>query len=212
MVVEIAVRGEAEGQYAAERGIVTMAASFEHVDKQAAYDAALAVHQAITSQLTDLADRDAVLTWSSGQVGISSHRPWLDNGGRGNVVHTARIDITAEFSDFDRLTGFIDYWAGRDGTQISGLAWDVLERNRRAYEATLRKAAVEDAVHKAQAYADALRLGRVVPTRLADPGAHGGPIPMAFAAKMEMDSGGGLQLTPAPVVIQMAVDAGFAAD
>ena len=224
MVVDITVRGEAEARYPAERATVTLAAAVESAEKQAAYDQATAVQQAVNSQLTELADRNAVIDWSSGQVSVSSYRPWRDNGdpaqaGRApspDRVHVARLEIVAEFSDFDRLGGFVDYWAGRDGVEIAGIVWDVLERNRRIYEAELRRAAVDDAVNRAQTYADALRRGRVVPTRIADPGlldTGGGPRP--YALRMEAvgsDAGGGLQLTPEPVRIHIAVDAGFKAD
>lgn len=215
-MVDITVRGEAEARYPAERAIVTLAAAVEAADKQQAYDQAASVQLAVTAQLTELADRNAVLDWSSDQVSISSYRPWRDNGERGNPVHAARAAIVAEFADFDRLGGFIDYWAGRDGVEIAGIVWDVLQRNRRVYEAELRKEAVDDAVNRAQTYADALRRGRVVPTRIADAGlADGGGGPRPYALKMESavaDAGGGLQLTPEPVLIHIAVDAGFAAE
>jgi uncharacterized protein YggE len=216
MALDITVRGEAEARYPAERAVVTLAAAVETAEKQRAYDQVTSVQQAIASQLTELADREAVLDWSSDQVSISSYRPWRDNGERGNPVYVARVEIVAEFSDFSRLGGFVDYWAGREGVEIAGIVWDVLERNRRLYEADLRKAAVDDAVNRAQTYADALRRSRVVATRIADPGlldAGGGPRP--FAVKLESavaDAGDGLQLTPAPVRIHVAVDAGFTAD
>jgi len=230
MAVEITVRGEAEARYPAERAVVTLVAAVETAEKQQAYDQATSVQQAVTAQLTELADREAVLDWSSDQVSVSSYRPWRDNGDpplagasvpaggapRGNPVHVARVEIVAEFSDFNRLGGFIDYWAGREGVEIAGIVWDVLERNRRVYEADLRKAAVDDAVHRAQTYADALRRGRVVATRIADPGlldAGGGPRPYAFKlGRAAADTGGSIQLTPEPVRIHVAVDAGFTAD
>lgn len=230
MAVEITVRGEAEARYPAERATVTMAAVVETAVKQQSYDQATAVQQAVTGQLTELADRSAVLDWSSSQVSVSSYRPWRDQGDpplaeasvsaggapTGNPLYVARVDIVAEFSDFDRLGGFIDYWAGRDGVEVVGLVWDVLDRNRRMYEADLRRAAVEDAVNRAQSYADALRRGRVVATRIADPGlldAGGGPVPFALTREASAaDAGGRLQLTPEPVRIHVAVDAGFTAD
>jgi uncharacterized protein YggE len=215
MVVDITVRGEAEGRYPAERAIVTLAATVESGDKQYAYDQATSVQQAVTGQLTELADREAVLTWSSGTVSVFSHRPWRDDGQRGEPVHNARVEIVAEFTDFDRLGGFVDYWAGRDGVEIVGVSWDLLERNRRLYETELRRAAVEDALNRAQTYADALRRGRVVPTRIADPGLLDSGGSPRHALKMESamaDAGGGLQLTPEPVHLRVAVDAGFAAE
>jgi uncharacterized protein YggE len=229
MVVDITVRGEAEARYPAERAIVTLAAAVERAEKQQAYDQAASVQQAVTAQLTELADRGAVLDWSSDQISVYSHRPWRDGGDAaaeasapaGRVpsrspVHVARVEIVAEFSDFDRLGGFIDYWASRDGVEIAGIVWDVLERNRRVYENELRRAAVDDAVTRAQTYADALRRGRVVATRIADPGLlDSGGRPRPYALKLESavaDTGGSLQLTPEPVRIHVAVDAGFTAD
>jgi len=215
-MVDITVRGEAEGRYSAERAIVTLAAAVEASDKQQAYDQASSTQLAVTTQLTELADRDAVIDWSSDQVSISSYRPWQDNGQRGTPVHVARVEIVAEFSDFNRLGGFIDYWAGRDGVEIAGIVWDVLERSRRVYEAELRRTAVGDAVDRAQTYADALRRGRVVPTRIADGGLFdGGGGPRPYALKMESsvaDAGDGLQLTPERVLIHVAVEAGFTAE
>jgi uncharacterized protein YggE len=215
MVVEIMVRGEAEQRYPAERAVVTLAASFEDGAKQTVYDAAVSAQQAITAQATELANRGAVSTWSSEQVAVSSYRPWLDGDRRGEPVHVARVGIAIEFVDFTRLSGFLDYWAGRDGVEISGIAWDVLERNRRTYESELRKAAVSNAVSKAQAYADALRRGRVLPTRLADAGLldpAGGSMPYALKAEASMAEGGGIRLTPDSVLIRVAVDAGFTAE
>src|SRR5688500_2514358 len=115
MVVEITVRGEAEARYPAERAIVTLAAAVESAEKQLAYDQATAVQQAVTAQLTELADRSAVIDWSSDQVSVSSYRPWRDNGQHPPLaeasvpeggaprdrVHAARVEIVAEFSDFD---------------------------------------------------------------------------------------------------------------
>jgi uncharacterized protein YggE len=215
MVVDITVRGEAEARYPAERGIVTLVAAVERAEKQQAYDQAASVQQAVTAQLTELADRGAVLDWSSDQVSVYSHRPWRDNGEWENPVHVARVQIIAEFSDFDRLGGFIDYWASRDGVEIAGIVWDVLDRNRRIYENELRRAAVDDALIRAQTYADALRRGRVVATRIADPGlldSGGGPRPYELKMESAMADSGGLQLTPEPVRIHVAVDAGFTAD
>ena len=119
-----------------------------------------------------------------------SHRPWLGDGQRGDLTHVARLDVTAEFTDFERMSGFIDYWAGRDGVEVGSIEWDVTARHRRSYEAEARKAAVDDAVSKAQAYADAVRRGRVRAVQLADPGMLDGPAehlpePMRLAASFE---------------------------
>jgi uncharacterized protein YggE len=221
MALEVTVRGEAERTYPAERATVTLGATIEGPDKQRAFDQAVALQEPLTAQLRELASRDAVATWSSDQVRVYTYRPWIDGEQRGAPVHSASVAVTAEFVDFERLSGFVDHWSGRDGMEIHGISWDVLDRNRRGYEADVRKAAVEHAVTKAQAYSDAVRRGRVTATRLADPGMlnpsdGGAPVPLgremkvaAFAA----DGGGpSLHLAPAAILIRVEVDAHFTTD
>ena len=217
MTLEITVRGAAEQRFAAERATVALAASIESADKQQVYDNAVSVLEPLVLQLRELADRGAVSTWSSDQVRDYSHRPWDAEGGRGELVHVARLQISAEFTDFERLSGFIDYWAGKDGIEIAGIEWDVTGRNRRSYETDVRKAAVDNAIAKAQAYADAVRRGRVMALQIADPGMLNGdgdqsPIPLVMASSMGSDTVAELDLTPDEIVIHVEVDATFAAE
>lgn len=218
MPLDITVRGSAEQRHPAERAIVSMAAAIEGADKQQVFADALAVQEPLTAQLAELAGVQAVLTWASDQVRVFSHRPWEPDGKRGALVHVARLQVRAEFVDFERLSGFLDVWSGVEGVDIDGIVWDVTAKNRRVYEAEARKNAVDDAVAKAQSYADAVRRGRVVAVQLADPGMLGGPgdapIPMMKAMSADMARGGGpeLGLTPDEIVIQVEVDARFTSD
>jgi uncharacterized protein YggE len=217
MPLEITVRGSAEQRFPAERATVTMAAAIESADKQQVYDAAVSVLEPLVMQLRGLADRGAVTTWSSDQVRVYSHRPWIGEGQRGELQFVAHLQIVAEFSDFERLSGFVDYWAGKDGIAIDGISWDVTARNRRAYESDVRKAAVDNAILKAQAYADAVRRGRVTAMEIADPGMLNGsgdhsPIPLAMKAAAYEDHVPELDLNPDEIVIHVEVDAHFSAD
>jgi len=217
MTLEITVRGSAEQRFAAERATVALAASIESADKQQVYDDAVAVLEPLVLQLRELADRGAVATWASDQVRVYSHRPWDAEGVRGELVHVARLQISAEFNDFERLSGFVDYWAGKDGIEIDGIDWDVTVRNRRSYEADVRKAAVDNAIAKAQAYSDAVRRGRVMALQIADPGMLNGdsdqsPIPLVMTSSVASDSVAQLDLTPDEIVIHVEVDAIFAAE
>lgn len=217
MTLEITVRGSAEQHFAAERATVTMAADIESGDKQQVYDDAVAVVEPLVMQLRGLADRGAVTTWASEQVRVYSHRPWTADGFRGEPQHVARVQVAAEFTDFERLSGFIDYWAGKDGVEVAGVTWDVTARNRRVYEADVRKAAVDNAITKAQAYADAVRRGRVIALQIADPGMLNGggdhtPTPMAMSLAASESGQADLDLTPDEIVIHVEVDAHFAAD
>jgi uncharacterized protein YggE len=217
MTLEITVRGSAEQRFAAERATVSLATAIESTDKQQVYDDAVSVLEPLVIQLRELADRGAVSTWSSDQVRVYSHRPWDSDGKRGELMHVARLQITAEFTDFERLSGFIDYWAGRNGIEIGGIEWDVTARNRRSYEADVRKAAVDNAINKAQAYADAVRRGRVMALQIADPGMLNGdgeqsPVPFMMTSSVGSDTATELDLTPDEIVIHVEVDAIFAAD
>ena len=215
MTLEITVRGSAERRFAAERATVSMAAAIESADKQQVYDDAVSVLEPLVMQLRELSDRGAVSTWASDQVRVYSHRPWIGEGVRGEPQHVARLQISAEFTDFERLSGFVDYWAGRDGIEIGGIEWDVSARNRRAYEAEVRKVAVDNAITKAQAYADAVRRGRVTAVQIADPGMLNGSsdhIPIPFTMAAAGSDTADLDLTPEEIVINVEVDAHFAAD
>jgi uncharacterized protein YggE len=218
MTLDITVRGSAEQHHPAERATISLAAAIEGTDKARAFADAVAIQDPLTAQLKDLVGLDAVTTWSSDQVRVFSHRPWDGDGQRGPTVHVARVQVRAEFTDFERLSGFLDHWSGVDGVEVGGVAWDVSAKSRRVFEAEVRKAAVDDAVAKAQAYANAVRRGKVVAVQIADPGMLAGPgegpsHPMTKAAFGLADGQGAeLDLTPDEIVIRVEVDARFRAD
>lgn len=220
MTLDITVRGSAEQRYPAERAIVSMAAAIEGLDKQKVFADAVAIQEPLVSQLKELVELRAVGPWSSDQVRVFSHRPWEPDGKRGQMMHVARVQVGVEFTDFERLSGFLDFWSGTEGVEVGGIGWDVGVKNRRSYEAEVRKAAVDDAVAKAQSYANAVRRGKVMAVQLADPGMlvnpgdGGGPIPMMAKAGFDASSEGGpqLDLTPAEIVIHVDVDARFVAE
>jgi uncharacterized protein YggE len=219
MTLDITVRGSAEQHYPAERAIVTMAAAIEGGDKQQVFKEAVAVQEPLVAQLKELVELRGVGTWSSDQVRVYSHRPWDADGSRGAMVHVARVQVSAEFTDFERLSGFLDFWSGTEGVEVGGIVWDVSAKNRRTYETEVRKAAVDDAVTKAQSYANAVRRGKVVALQLADPGmltsqAEGTaafPV-LAKAASADSPAGPELHLTPEEIVIHVDVDARFQAE
>jgi uncharacterized protein len=219
MTLEITVRGSAERRHAAETAEVMMAAAIEGADRSTVFSDATAIQAPLSSQLRELVELGAVTTWSSDQVRVFSHRPWDEQGKRGAMVHVARVEARADFVDFERLSGFLDYWSGIEGVEIVGLSWDVTHKNRRIYEAEVRKAAVDDAVLKAQMYANALRRGKVVAEQISDPGMlagpSDGPAPRLMSKMASADlSGGGraLDLSPEEITIHVEVDARFSAE
>lgn len=218
MTLDITVRGSAEQHHPAERATVTLAAVVEGDDKHDVFAAAVDIQEPLTAQLRDLVGLHAVQTWSSDQVRVFSHRPWEGDGRRGPMLHVAKVRVRAEFTDFERLSGFLDHWSGVDGVEVGAIAWDVSAKSRRLHEAEVRKAAVDDAVGKAQAYADAVRRGRVVAAQIADPGMLSGPGEASAAMMKPVAFGRGeglgaeLDLTPEEIVIRVEVDARFTAD
>jgi uncharacterized protein YggE len=217
MTLDITVRGAAEQRHPAERATISLAVSIEGRDKQKVFTDVVEVQEPLTGQLKELVDLHAVQTWSSDQVRVSSHRPWDGDGQRGPAQHVATVRVRAEFIDFERLGGFIDYWSGVDGVEVGDIVWDVSAKNRRLYEAEMRKSAVDNAVAKAQSYADAVRRGKVVAAQIADPGMLADPdvgaAAMAFKAGSFARGGGPeLDLTPEEIVIRVEVDARFTAD
>ncbi|MEO6604149.1 MAG: SIMPL domain-containing protein [Aeromicrobium sp.] len=219
MTLEITVRGSAESHHPAERATVSMAAAIEGSDKAKVFADAIALQDPLTTQLKELVELDAVTTWSSAQVRVFSHRPWDQNGKRLDLVRVARVEAVAEFVDFERLSGFLDFWSGKEGIEIIGISWDVTIKNRRSYESEARKAAVDDAVAKAQVYANSVRRGKVVALQLSDPGMlstqpqeYGGAMPKMMMAQADMGGGPSLDLTPDKIVIHVEVDARFSAE
>ncbi len=217
MTLEITVRGYAEKHYPAEIAEVQLSAAIEGHEKEQVLHDAVAIQKPLTKQLAELVEKGAATKWSSDQVRVYSRHPWGPNGERLDLTHYANLSVSAEFTDFERLSGFIDYWAGKDGVEIGGVAWDVTARNRRTYESDVRRAAVDEAVAKAQSYADSLRKGRVHAVQLADPGMlhhdHVRPeFAMAKSALMDSGASSQLQITPEDIVIFVEVDAKFLAD
>ncbi len=213
MTLQITVRGSAEDKYPAERATLDLVVAVEGADKAEVGARAAQVQAPLIEQLEQLKELDAVSTWSADRVHVFSHRPYDHEGKQQALVHVARLSVTAEFVDFDRLSGFVDHWSGQDGVEIHGPQWDVTDKNRRIYEADVRRAAVDDAVHKAQGYANAVRAGRVVPVEFADPGMLDptGARPEMRMMAMAADglSGPTIAIIPEPITISVAVDARF---
>lgn len=217
MGVQITVRGVAEARHPAERALVRLEAVVEGTDRADVRDRAAALQEPLAGHVRDLAALGAVDTWSSDQVTVHGSRPWVGDRRSEEVVHTASVQLRAEFVDFERMNGFLDHWAGVAGVEVLPVEWDLGVRSRRVLEAEVRKAAVDDAVTKAQTYADAVRRGRVVALQLADPGmldGRGDAVVVGAVAR-GLDVGAdrsGIALVPEDIVVRVEVDARFQAD
>lgn len=211
--VQISVRGNAEGRYAAEVATVEARAALEDSDRETVRRRALEVVAALQDGLGPLEESGAVARWSSDQVRVFAERP-RKRGEPQPIVHHARLSVRAEFVDFDALADWVSGVATLDGAEVQGIGWDVEAETRRAYEAEVRRAAVVDAVAKAEAYAAAIGRTSVEPTHLADVGMlgdGGDDRPMTMAAAGAGDGGDRpkLRLKPRDVIVRATVEARF---
>lgn len=213
--LEIVVRGHASGRYTAQRAMLSLTADFSGTDRDEVYRSAVGVQERVTAALTELEGSDAVSTWHSDSVHVWSYRPVDPKGRPRDLLYVTQIRISAEFVDFERLSAFIDEWAGVEGIDIGGVRWDVTDESRRTHERELRKLAVDDAVSKAQAYADAVGRGPVVAVQLADPDmlpSDPGPMRAMVAGAAPGGSAPALELRARDIEISVSVDARFVAE
>ena len=222
-VTVITVQGEAEARRIAERATVTIAAASDGPDRSPVVDAAAGAAAVITALLS--ADLDAehgpVVRWKSDRARVWSDRPWNQQGGQLPLVFHAAISITAEFSDVEALSRFVETASGTEHVNVDAIGWNLTEVSRRELETQVRAEAVRAAVEKARQFADAVGLRTVAPLAIADPGLlgdggrgndQGGPrMRGAMMAMGAADAGPQFDFTPGEIVVSAAVDARFSA-
>lgn len=211
--VEINVRGRAEERLAAERATISLDAHFQGRGKATVLRSAIELVEPLRTELEAMSG-DSVTEWSSGQIHTYADRPWSEDGKRKPLVHHASIEVRAEFVDFERMSEFLDGWAGRKGVQVGHISWDVTREHRAEVDTQVRRAAVADALAKATAFAEAVGRTRVEAVQLSDPGLSHDQAghDIAVGAPMLMSkSGPSLDLKPADITISATVEARFTA-
>jgi len=222
-VTVITVQGEAEARRTAERATVTVAATADGPDRSPVVDAVAAAAATITALLA--ADHDEagpVVRWKSDRARVWSDRPWNQQGEQLPLVFHAAISVTAEFSDVEALSRFVETASRTEHVDVGAIGWNLTEGSRRELETQVRAEAVRAAVEKARQFAEAVGLHEVSPVAIADPGLlgdggrrdsdHGSP--KLRGAMMAMDAAGAgpqFDFTPGEIVVSAAVDARFAA-
>ncbi|MFN8033288.1 MAG: SIMPL domain-containing protein [Mycobacterium sp.] len=215
MSVEINVRGAHTVALPPERGTVHATLALEGPQAEPVFQAVTAALAEVTASIQALHHpRKGPVTWYSvDQVRLGSRRPWHKDGKQLPLIYSAAVPIAAKFRDFDELARWVSWAAGVEGLSISYIDWALTGRRRLKVERDTRQKAVRDAQRRAQDYADALDLGKVVVRGISDPGMSR-PAPAARAALMSQgvpldDAAAEFELRPEDVEIGAAVEAVF---
>jgi uncharacterized protein YggE len=168
---EITVRGTFSAFEAPERGTVHATISYEGPAMQPVYDRVARDLAAVNASVEPLTAGGAVTWWSAQQLRTWSNRPWHKDGKQLPLVHHASVDLEVKFGDFTALSGWVgERTAHTDGFRVSTILWALTEARKHQLTKQVRTRAVQDAVTRAQQYADALGLGQVRPVAIADAG------------------------------------------
>lgn len=220
MPTEITVRGTFEAFQAPERGTVHATIAFEGPAMEPVYDRVARDLEAVKTSVTPLktGDHGPVTWWSAEQLRTWSTRPWNKDGVQLPLVHHASVDVEVKFRDFSSLSRWVSqHVANTDGFRVSQVEWTLTTKRRTELQRQVRTRAVEDAVLRAQQYADALGLGRIRPVAIADAGMLGaglhpeGGSSGAYLRSAGMPVGGApdVELLPEDIQVSAAVDARF---
>ena len=176
--------------------------------------------EAVKTSVTRLenGDQGAVTWWSAEQLRTWSNRPWNQDGAQLPLVHHASVGVQVKFRDFTALSRWVaEHVANTEGFSISRVEWALTSKRWNELTQEVRTRAVRDAAARAQQYADALGLGKVVPVAIADAGMLGtGGQPTGghgatylSAAPMASSGGPNVELIPEDIEVSAAVDARF---
>ncbi|MGW0734637.1 SIMPL domain-containing protein [Streptomyces sp. NPDC002851] len=173
----LAVRGEARLEVDPEIARIGITVSARGTDRRSALDDLTRRNTAVL---------DLVKTYTEAlehlETGAFSLTPELAKHTRGERVRSylGRVHITAELTDFTALGELTTRLADHDLTRVDGPWWQL--RPDSPPHADARRMAVQDAVQRARAYADALGTRLAALVELADIGAENAPYGMEAQA------------------------------
>lgn len=216
--VVITVRGEHQALVAAEIGVARIAVRFDGPARATVVEQAQRLAAEIHEELSAAQEKGAIRKWSSERLSVWADRPWNDKGEQLPLVHHASIQSVSEWSDFTALSEWISRVSERDGVAVDGISWKLTRETERTTENAVAQGAVQVAIDRATAYANALRLKNVHAQQIADVGMLGHEMamkaPIMMARGMAADSVGApaFELEPEEIVVSATVEARFIAN
>jgi uncharacterized protein YggE len=217
MPTEITVRGSFAAFQQPERATVHAHIAYDGADPESVYDQVARDLETVKASVAPLhdAERGPVTRWSAEQLRTWSSRPWNQDGEQLPLVHHAGVDVAIKFLDFQALSRWVgEHVAGTEGFAVSSVEWALTKRRHDELSREVRSAAVQDAVTRAQQYADALGLGQVEPVALSDVGMLRVEAPLIHAMPSRMSasrSAPDVELVPRDIEVSAEVDARFSA-
>src|SRR5215218_5085002 len=220
MATEITVRGTFSTFQAPERATVHATIAFAGPAMEPVYDRVARDLESVKATVTPLktGDHGPVTWWSAEQLRTWSNRPWNKDGIQLPLVHHASVAVEVRFRDFASLSRWVcNHVANTQGFRVSHIEWALTSKRRKELQRQARTRAVEDAVAKAQEYAEALGLGAIRPLAIADAGMlganlhpHSGESAGYTRADAVMGAGSAdVELIPEDIEVSAAVDARF---
>lgn len=131
----ITVRGSHAAYRRPERATVHVQVALEGPTAKAVHEGVARGAQALAEDLRSLHDpeRGPVTWWASDQLQTWARRPWHDNGKQLPVVHHARVDLQAKFSDFEALSRWVTQSLGISGVTVQEIVWTLTEARQRSW-------------------------------------------------------------------------------
>ncbi len=212
--VTITVRGESERRVRAEEAAVRVTVATDGPARgpvvERAQERAASVQDGLVAHLRS----GEVSEWSSARVSVWSDRPWNSEGVQLPLVHHASVELSATFTDAGALSWWLGEVAESDDVQVTAVDWRLARETRVSVERKVAASAVQVAVERAAAYAEALGLASVTAVEIADAGLLESR-PDAAAPRMmfaKADSSPSFSLQPPELVVSATVEGRFVAE
>ncbi|MBG6240047.1 uncharacterized protein YggE [Mycetocola sp. CAN_C7] len=211
--VVLSLRGEAVAESAPERATATLVIAVDGPDRsEVRARSTRAIAECIDS-VTRLHDTVAgpVVDWTSDDLQVWAERPWSNDGTQLPLVFHSRATLAVTFTDFIRLSLWLDETADRNDVSVGGVAWAITDLTRRELEARAQRDAVAHALDKASVYASSLGLVTVTPVTLSEPSAAARPFGQDDTRMFATAAGTPSDFAPSPIRVSVEIDVTFAA-
>lgn len=214
--VEITVVGQGWAVYPPERCAVSLAVRSDGRTAEAAAEPAHRLVKELAGLIDPLYNPSdgPIDAWSLDQVRHSRNRPFNHDGDQLPYVYQALATIEVKFSQIDVVDAFVYAVSALDGVDIEHFDWTFTEDSAAEKRRHVRTLAVQDAVEKAEAYAQSVGRTAITALAIADPGLLGVAAAhqeYAMATRAYKSADDGFELKPQDITMRTEVHARFAA-